>query len=69
VIAVGILITGFVELIPAMHPTHSPSGAYGADGSSYISPPATATLWLSIMMTDVIVIMVLGIAIAFTERQ
>lgn len=52
-----------------MHPTHSPSGGYGADGSSYTDPPATATIWLSIMMTDVIVIMVLGIAIAFTERQ
>lgn len=65
----GILVTGFVGLIANIAPRPSPSSAYGADGSVFVSPPPLATLWLAVILMDVVALFAFGLISAFHNQQ
>lgn len=69
VILFGILVVGFIGMVSTTAPTSSPSAAYGADGSVFVSPPPMATMWLAVIGIDLVAIFAFGLIAAFHNQQ
>lgn len=65
----GILVVGFIGMFTSTSPTSGPSADYGADGSVYTTPPPLATLWLAVILIDVVALLALGIISAAQNQQ
>jgi hypothetical protein len=63
------VVAGFVGMATTVAPRPSPSSSYGADGSWYVSPPHTATLWLAVTMMAVVAMFAYGLITAFRSQQ
>lgn len=63
-----VAVVALIGLAMASQPMPGPSANYGADGSSYTSPTLMATLWMAILLLDVVALMALAIATAYSSR-
>lgn len=65
----GILIVGFIGMVTTLAPSNSPSAGYGTDGAVYVLPPPMATMWLAVVLMDVVALLAFGIISAFHNQQ
>lgn len=65
----AILVVGFIGMVTNLAPMPSPSGGYGTDGAVYVSPPPMATMWLAVVLMDVVALLAFGIISAFHNQQ
>ncbi|QGN32649.1 hypothetical protein [Microlunatus sp. Gsoil 973] len=68
-VLVAVLIAGIVGIAVTNHPTPSPSGRSGSEGSTYVNPPAAATIWLVVTLTSAVALIALGIVAAAHLRK
>lgn len=66
---VVVLIIGIVGIAVTNHPTPSPSGRSGSEGSTYVNPPFAATAWLAVTLTSAVALIALGIMAAVRLRK